>query len=73
MRRQRAKTYTATKAHDMSKAATARVLTCEATGTKFEYKGVGRPPKYAPGIKRPRKPRAKKSASAKADAVAAIA
>ena len=25
-----------------------RILTCERTGVKFEYKGYGRPPKYCP-------------------------
>lgn len=28
-----------------------RVLTCQRTGRKFEYAGVGRPPKYHPDVR----------------------
>lgn len=48
----------------MSKPATARILKCAITGREFAYLGYGRPPKYAPGVKPPRKPRAKKAAAA---------
>lgn len=33
-----------------TKPARERILTCERTGKKFEYRGHGRPPKYHPDI-----------------------
>jgi hypothetical protein len=49
----------------------AKKLTCKATGVEFVYAGRGRPPLYAPGVKRPVKPRAKKVKATPAEAVAA--
>lgn len=35
----------------MTKSKGPRVLTCQKTGRKFEYAGVGRPPKYHPDVR----------------------